>query len=91
MAFRISQFNGHHSHAAVTLRLEGRLVRDCLKDLAQVCQSYVQQPGRLRLDLAGVTFIDDAGVAFLRQLIADHIAVVGASPFVRELLKERHS
>jgi hypothetical protein len=46
------------------------------------------QPGRLRLDLSGLSFIDPVGIAALGRLMAKRITVRGGSPFINELLKE---
>lgn len=89
--FRITQVNGQQHSTTTTLRVEGQLHASCLDEFARACEPYLGKPGAVRLDLAGVTFIDDAGVAAIRRLIAAKIMVSGCSPFVNELLKERSS
>jgi ABC-type transporter Mla MlaB component len=91
MVFRISQLNGHRRRSPVTLRLEGQLDHGCVEELTRACRAHADRPERLTLDVAGVTYIDEAGVALMRQFKNRNIAVVGASPFIRELLKERTS
>lgn len=40
-----------------------------------------------RLDLANVTYVDTAGVALLRELMARGFEIVASSPFVAALLQ----
>ena len=89
--FKITQLNGHDSTSPVTLRLEGQLNGRSVDELNRTCRSLLDRPARLLLDVAGVTFIDESGVALMRQFLDQNIVVIGASPFVRELLKEHTS
>ena len=78
--------NGHES--TTTLRLEGRLSSDSINSLIAACDLHTATSASLTLDLAGVTYIDDRGVAAVRALRQRQVRVRGCSPFVRELLKE---
>ncbi len=66
------------------VRVAGRLSRENVSELLRECS----QAGRpLALDLTELLFLDDAGVAALRQLEADGVELEHASPYVRLLLK----
>ena len=57
--------------AGTALRLEGRLVGPWVDELGACWKSLLAEPnaaGTLRIDLHGVTFIDDSGKALLRAL-----------------------
>jgi ABC-type transporter Mla MlaB component len=41
----------------------------------------------MELDLAGVTFVDAAGVALFRELVAEGALVTSCSPFIAEQLR----
>lgn len=51
---------------------------------------FHQDPNTLGLDLAGVTFIDQAGVAAVRELLGKGALLGDCSPFVRVMLAEPH-
>ena len=73
-----------------TLRLEGRLTGRVLPEFERVClEAAENQP--LQLDLAGVRFLDPAGVGSICRLMDLGVRVTGGSPFVNELLKECRS
>ena len=64
--------------------LEGRLAERWVGELERACQSL--RPPRV-LDLSGVTFADALGVAALHRLQGQGAELVGASCFVKELLR----
>jgi len=66
MVLRITQVEG--SDAGAVLRLEGRVVAEWASLLEQACTDLFAQRDEVRLDLAGVSFIDQAGVEALRRL-----------------------
>lgn len=66
------------------LRLEGRLTRPFVQELERVCAR--RAPERLRLDLAGLVFLDADGSAALERLRATRVTLSGASGLVRQLL-----
>lgn len=73
----------HPRDGATLLRLEGVLREGWLDEvIAQVTLAQSTASSRLKLDLTDVTFVDAAGTALLRDLIANHAQVVGCSGFV---------
>ena len=70
-----------------TLRLEGRLVDPWVGELLSTCREAAGAGWRLVLDLSGVTFVDAAGVAYLRDLREQGAVLRGCSAFINELLK----
>ncbi len=72
---------------ATTLLLEGQLIGDAVDELNSSCEQAFVNGRRLILDVAGVSFIDRKGVAFLHQLATRNVSIVNCSGFVAELLK----
>lgn len=85
MAFRISTASGEDE---TILRLEGRLRATGLEDLKKAVQAA---RGTVLLDLSGLQSADDEGLRVLRSLSANGAKLVGASPYIRQLLDERSS
>jgi len=71
----------------ITLILEGRLIGPWVEELRQACKGALDKPPSLTLDLAGVAFVDRAGVELLRSLADRHARLSNCSPFVAEQLK----
>jgi anti-anti-sigma regulatory factor len=71
----------------VLLKLEGKLLEPWVGELIQVCEQPAAGMNRIRLDLSAVTFVDEAGVRLLRELLDRGVAVAAASGFVAELLR----
>jgi anti-anti-sigma factor len=87
---RISQ-STRTGDQAVLLHLEGQVTGRWIEELRRVCEETVDGNGHgqpLVLDLAGVSFIDAAGVALFKELAARHARVTNSSLFVAEQLKE---
>jgi anti-anti-sigma regulatory factor len=80
MAIRIS---GSTGGGVRTVRVEGRLDAGFVADL--LAESGSSEPG-LRLDLSGLQWADRDGVGALLSLQAGGAVLVGASPFLQELL-----
>jgi len=73
---------------AVTLRLEGRITGPWVEELRATCNLRTgPDPVQLYLELDDVSFADEAGVAFLRKLRDQGVALSHASPFLTELFK----
>ena len=70
-----------------TLRLEGRLVDPWVGELLSTCREAASAERCLMLDLSGVTFVDAAGLACLRDLRERGAVLRGGSAFINELLK----
>jgi ABC-type transporter Mla MlaB component len=66
VTLRITRELGSGSRAR--LRLEGRLVAEWAALLERECVSVLRSPGPVSLDLAGVNFVDRAGVDVLARL-----------------------
>jgi anti-anti-sigma factor len=71
----------------VVIRLYGRIGGQWVPELKRVCDGVMTTEGRsLCLDLNEVTFIDQAGLALLRDM-QSHVAITRLSLFAAELLK----
>ena len=68
----------------LTIKLEGELVGAGVGVARDACA--VGDRRLLRLDLAGVTYVDAAGVQWLRDLVAQGAEIAACSGFVGELL-----
>jgi ABC-type transporter Mla MlaB component len=66
-----------------TLKLEGQLREPWVAELLNACDGNANG----RLDLASVTFVDDAGLALLRDLQARGWQIMAMSPFVAAMLQ----
>jgi ABC-type transporter Mla MlaB component len=66
VTLRITREKGSGSRAL--LRLEGRLVAECAALLKRECFGVLRSRGAVSLDLAGVNFVDRAGVEALARL-----------------------
>ena len=66
MTFRITREEGSRSRA--TLKLEGRVVAEWAALLEQECSDLRRSSTSVSLDLAGVSFVDRAGVETLERL-----------------------
>lgn len=86
---RIARTAGGADGGAVTLRLEGKLLRPWVEEVAhewEAARRDAGADGRVHFDLAGLTFLDDAGAQLMRDLIARGAHVTGCSRFVADLL-----
>ena len=78
---RITQIDGQD--ATRTFKLEGKLLEPWVAEVLRVCAS---RPGETRLDLSGLSFVDQAGARLLRDLLRRGLSVSACSSFVAELL-----
>jgi RNA polymerase sigma-70 factor (ECF subfamily) len=69
------------------LRIEGNLAGQFVEELRAVCRQHSGPGAKLRIELAGTSFADPSGVALLDELAAAGAELVGATPFLRELLR----
>ena len=74
------------SKEEVILKVEGWMSEEYVALLEQEGTSWLQKTGRLVLDLTGVQFIDQAGIALLQCWSGKRLMLSGGSPFVRALL-----
>ena len=90
---RISRGTTTDHKSAVLLRLEGQVTGQWVEEVRRACnEATTGESGRgtlaLVLDLAGVSFIDNDGVALFRDLMACGVKLTNGSIFVTEQLKE---
>jgi anti-anti-sigma regulatory factor len=70
------------------LKLEGKLREPWVEELARAARRpLLEGHGPIRLDLASVTFADEAGVRLLRELLQQGVQVAAASGFIEALLR----
>jgi anti-anti-sigma regulatory factor len=74
------------SSQAVTLRLEGEVKGGWVAELRQSCEGVLSEGSELALDLAGVSFINQDGIALIHTLQDRDVILRNPSPFVAELL-----
>jgi anti-anti-sigma regulatory factor len=83
---RITRLDGKRQ--ATILRLEGRLTQRDLTELDATIAGCRKDRRAVVVDLAGLGFVDEKAAAALVAAQADDVELVGASPFVKELLQE---
>jgi ABC-type transporter Mla MlaB component len=77
------------SEIAVTLRAEGQITGPWVEELRTACDVHTSpRDVRLSLDLADISFTDNAGVALLRELRNRGIVLIHITPFLAEQLKD---
>jgi RNA polymerase sigma-70 factor (ECF subfamily) len=77
------------SEGGATLRVEGRLTHETVKELRMACEAVLTTRGALELDVSGLMFVDPTGVALLQGLERQGARLRDCSPFVGELLRDR--
>jgi anti-anti-sigma regulatory factor len=79
----------HDNPEALTFQLEGRLAGLWVGELEECCRRTVagRQPA-VRVDLAGVTFIDAAGKAFLAAMHRQGAEFIAADCLTRAIVGE---
>jgi len=82
---RISESGSSDGIRAV--KLEGRVVGPCVNEVQTYCQSILSEGLKLTIDMTGVSFLDNSGVGFFRDLMGQQVRLLNCSPFVNELLK----
>jgi len=83
----------HENQESLCFQLEGRLAGVWVKEVEQCWQSALHQQRKpiLRVDLMGVTFIDDAGKTCLAAMHRQGAELVAADCLTREIVAEiRH-
>jgi ABC-type transporter Mla MlaB component len=80
----------HDNQELLCFQLEGRLAGPWLQELETCWQSTLNQQRRpiLRVDLTGVTFIDDAGKACLATMYRQGAELVAADCLTRAIVAE---
>jgi RNA polymerase sigma-70 factor, ECF subfamily len=72
-----------------TLRVEGRLTHETVEELRMACEAVLTGQGSLQLDVSGLQFVDQTGVALLLDLKRQGTRLGGGSGFINELLRDR--
>ena len=83
---RISESGGSNGH--MLLKLEGRIVGPWVGELAGASDRVLDAGRTLKLDLAGVSYVDREGVKLLLTLENRNAILEGMTPFVLEELRE---
>ena len=80
----------HHNPLSLTFQLEGRLAGPWLRELEECWQSTLAQQRKsiLRVDLTGVTFIDEAGKACLAAMYVQGAELVAADCLTKDIVAE---
>lgn len=75
---------------SLCFRLEGRLAGPWVRELEECWQSTLNRQRKpiLRVDLTGVTFIDDAGKACLAAMHRQRAELVAADCLTKEIVAE---
>lgn len=73
--------------AQIQLTIDGRLVADQVPLLDGEIGRCLAHATRLVLQLDGVTYIDEAGLALLKRWRGQTVCLRGGSPFVQALLQ----
>jgi ABC-type transporter Mla MlaB component len=84
---RITKISGNGT--TVTLKLEGQIVSDWVRELERECRVALAQGRRVHLDFAHVTFVDEPGCALLRNLVCDELDIVHCPALIRSFLDDR--
>ena len=71
----------------VRLKVEGRVVGECVSELDHSCTGFLAQKKRIVLDLSDVSFIDRQGIDVLKKVPPDRVHIKGASLLVQALLE----
>jgi hypothetical protein len=80
----------HDNCRAVTFQLEGMLAGPWVQELETCCRSSLTDPSKpmLRVDLTGVTSIDDAGKACLATLHRQGAEFIAADCLMKAVVAE---
>jgi len=73
------------------LKVEGRIHHKTTDALTRACGADLAEDRPLLLDLSGVSFVDADGAHVVAALVEGGATVVGASPFVSEILRTQAS
>jgi len=74
--------------AGAILKLEGKLIQPWVDEIQGLLNEGKFSTGA-RLDLSGLTFIDEAGTTLIRHLLSQGFQIESCSPYVAELLQWR--
>ncbi len=73
----------------MTLRVEGRIVGSSVEELRKACDVHTfTDDVQLSLELADVSFADETGIAFLKELRSRGAGLMRVNTFMAEQLKD---
>jgi ABC-type transporter Mla MlaB component len=78
----------HESDQAISYHLEGRLVGPWVNELRRIGDEAFAQNKTLTLDLEGLRFADQYGVALLQELSQRQVSQLHCSQFLIQQMKE---
>ena len=82
---RITRSRGENE--SLIVRLEGEIRGPWLDAVRCEIAEWRRQADGVGLDLTSVTYVDCAGVDFLRELVGEGIEIAACSSFVSELIQ----
>ncbi len=77
--------NGEHADRVI-LKIEGRLAAAWVDEFARAVGAAMSEDAQITLDLGGLSFADDRGVAVIRDARDRGAQLTGASQFIGALL-----
>ena len=77
-------------YGSTTFHLEGKLVGDWVGELERCWARFhsYESHSRFLIDLTEVVFVDDAGKALLRRLVAEGAELGARNPFMRLVIEQ---
>jgi anti-anti-sigma regulatory factor len=78
----------HDDPGSKTMHIEGRLAGPCVPEAEACWRETVAEPRKpvLRIDLTGVTMIDDAGMSFLAAVRAQDAELIASGCLIRAIV-----
>jgi len=75
---------------SLTFKLEGRLAGEWTSELERCWKEAVadRQPNAIRIELAEVTYVDDAGKQLLTQMAANGAALIAADVMTNAMVEQ---
>lgn len=70
----------------LTLKLDGKIEALYIDELRSICENLMKK-GRLTLDLADVSYIDEESIEMFAKLTGKKLKIINCSPFISVLLK----
>ena len=73
----------------IRFRLEGKLIGDWVKELerAWICAKNANPGARFKIDLRGVTFVDEKGKGLLESMVSEGAELVADNPMMTSLVR----
>lgn len=78
----------HRSESDICLQLEGRIVGPWVEELRRLSEEALAQGKSVSVDLEKVWYVDQQGIALLRDLAQKQVPQLNCSAFVSQQLKE---